>query len=140
MKYISYDKLCIAFSLLKLPYIQHGSKFLQCMLYAEIKSSGRRKTSCTHVPKFVHVYIYSKQNSCWTNKQTKTMNLMEIYRSINDFSSGPHTSQDIVSITSPYHTIDKKKNSGSPQAATKKKLLYRSMRNHYQYLLLQKNQ
>lgn len=90
MKYISYDKLCIAFSLLKLPYIQHGSKFLQCTLYAEIKSSGRRKTSCTHVPKFVHVYIYSKQNRCWTNKQTKTMNLMEIYRSINDFSSGPH--------------------------------------------------
>lgn len=138
MKYISYDKLCIAFSLLKLPYIQHGSKFLQCTFCTEIKSSGRRKTSCTHVPKFVHVYIYSKQNRCWTNKQTKTMNLMEnlpVYQWLLFWPS-----QDIVSITSPYHTIDKKKILALHRLRQKKKLLYRSMRNHYQYLLLQKNQ
>lgn len=64
---------------------------------------------------------------------------MEIYRSINDFSSGSH---EILCPLQVHTTQQIKKNFWLGlhrlRQKKKKKLLYRSMRNHYQYLLLQK--
>ena len=110
-----------------------------CKLEKNISSSPKIKVNCNCIELmtlplfFLPLRPHDEDWKASTNKQKQaTLSRLPINQQLLFW-----VSRDLVSITSPCHTIDKKFWLGFHRLRQKKKL-YRSVRNHYQYLLLQK--